>query len=93
MGYIVVMSSVPLEMPAELLHAGGWDAAAASAEAVRLLALELYRADKVSMGKAAELCGIPLARFMEFSASAGIPMHYSLADLEADRATLARLGL
>jgi predicted HTH domain antitoxin len=35
-------------------------------EAAKLLALELFRKDKVSMGRAAELCHMPLEAFMEF---------------------------
>ena len=32
----------------------------------RLLALELFREDKVSLGRAAELCEKPIEAFMEF---------------------------
>ena len=41
-----------------------------SEEAARLLALELYREDKVSLGRAAELCQTPLGSFMDFVAEA-----------------------
>jgi len=49
-----------------------------SADAARLLALELFREDKVSLGRAAELCKTPVEAFI------------STAELEADRTTLKR---
>jgi predicted HTH domain antitoxin len=63
-----------------------------SADAARLLALELFREDKVSLGRAAELCHTPLEAFMEFAAQHEVPLHYGAADLEADRRTLQRLS-
>ena len=63
-----------------------------SEEAARLLALELYREDKVSLGRAAELCQTPLAAFMEFAAKHGVlPLPYSFEDLEEERQTADRL--
>jgi predicted HTH domain antitoxin len=81
------------EIPAELVVAAGLDADNLSAEATRLLALELYREDKVSLGRAAELCHLPTERFMEFAGRRNVPLHYGAGDLEEDRQTLQRLGL
>ena len=53
------METVRAEIPAELVVAAGLDADNLSAEATRLLALELYRGDRVSLGRAAELCHLP----------------------------------
>ena len=64
-----------------------------SAEATRLLALELYREDRLSLGRAAELCRMPLEAFMQFAARHNAPLHYNGDDLEEDRRTLERLGL
>ena len=47
------MQTVRVEIPADLVVAAGLDAANLSAEATRLLALELYREDRVSLGRAA----------------------------------------
>ena len=56
------------------------------------LALELYREDKVSLGRAAELCQTPLATFMDFAAKHGVPpLRYSFEDLEEERRTADRL--
>jgi predicted HTH domain antitoxin len=62
-------------------------------EAVPLLALELYREDKISLGRAAELCQMAVERFMEFSACHNVPLHYGMQDLEEDRRMLDWLGL
>ncbi len=64
-----------------------------SVEAARLLALELYREDRVSLGRAAELCRLPVEQFLEFAAQHNVPLHYGARDLEEDRRTLQRLGL
>jgi predicted HTH domain antitoxin len=57
-----------------------------------LLALELYREDKVSLGRAAELCQTPLAAFMDFAAQHGVPpLRCSSEDLEEERRSTDRL--
>ncbi len=51
-----------------------------------MLALELYREDKVSLERAAELCQTPLAAFIDFVAKRGVPpLRYSYEDLEEER--------
>jgi len=88
------METVKIEVPADLLKAADLNATDLSLEASRLLALELFREEKVSLGRAAELCRTPLAAFMEFVAAHNVsPIRYSLAELEEDRRTLTELGL
>jgi predicted HTH domain antitoxin len=93
MGYLENMQTVRVEIPAELVVAAGLDADNPSAAATRLLALELYREDKVSLGSAAELCHLPVEQFMEFSGRHNAPLHFGAEELEEDRRTLVRLGL
>jgi len=50
------METVDVKLPSELLKAANLEESRLSEEAARLLALELYREDKVSLGRAAELC-------------------------------------
>lgn len=87
------MQNVNVEIPKELVVAAGFDTNNLSAEASRLLALELFHEDKVSLGRAAELCRMTVEQFMEFSAQRDVPLHYGADDLEEDRRTLERLGL
>ena len=64
----------------------------ASKDAAMLLALELYRENKISLGRAAELCQTSVEAFMVFAGRREVAMHYSLSDLEEDRRTLERLS-
>ena len=48
---------------------------------------------RVSLGRAAELAGIGVEEFMEFSAHRQVPLHYTAADLAEDHATAERLKL
>src|SRR5437762_14198976 len=83
------METVDVKLPSELLRAANLgESSSLSQEAARLLALELYREDKVSLGCAAELCQTPLAAFMDFAAKHGVPpLRYSFEDLEEERQT------
>ena len=46
----------------------------------------------VSLGRAAELRGTPLAAFMDFAADHGVPpLNYGMEQLEQDRRALAKL--
>lgn len=87
------MRTVNVEIPTELVLAAGLDTGNLSAETARLLALGLYREDKVSLGRASELCQMPVEKFMEFAAQHDVPLHYGVTDLEEDRRTIERLGL
>ena len=86
------MNGVQITVPAELLEAAGVNPADASRESARLLALELYRENKVSLGRAAELCSMSIEAFMVFAGQHEAPMHYGASDLDDDRSTLERLS-
>ena len=86
------METVDVKLPSELLKAANLEESRLSQEAARLLALELYREDKVSLGRAAELCQTPLAAFMDFAAKTSVPpLRYSYEDLEEERRSTDRL--
>ena len=86
------METVNVKLPSELLRVANLEESSLSQEAARLLALELYREDKVSLGRAAELCETPVAAFMDFAAKHGVPpLRYSFEDLEEERQTADRL--
>jgi predicted HTH domain antitoxin len=77
------VETVDVKLLSELLRAANWEQSSLSEEAARLLALEVYREDKVSLGRAAELCQTPLAAFMDFAAKHGVPpLRYSFEHLE-----------
>jgi predicted HTH domain antitoxin len=86
------METVDVKLPSELLRVANLEESSLSQEAARLLALELYREDKVSLGRAAELCQTPVAVFMDFASKRGVPpLRYSFEDFEEERQTADRL--
>ncbi len=86
------METGDVKLPSSLLRATNLEESNLSEEAARLLALELYREDKVSLGRAAELCHMPLAAFMDFAAKHGVAaLRYSFEDLEEERQSADRL--
>ncbi len=87
------MDTVNVALPSALLKAANLEESNVSQEAAQLLALELYREDKVSLGRAAELCETPLAAFMDFVARHGVPpLRYSFEDLAEEQRSANRLG-
>jgi predicted HTH domain antitoxin len=69
------METVDVKLPLELLRVANLEGSSLSQEAARLLALALYREDKVSLGRSAALCQTPLAAFMDFAAKRGVPRY------------------
>lgn len=87
------MATVHIELPDDLANAVQLDRREPSADTARLLALLLFREDKISLGKAAELSRTPIEAFMEFAGRHGVPLHYGVEDLEEDRCSMTRIGL
>ncbi len=86
------METVRVDLPSALLEAAKLEEGNISQQAARLLALELYREEKISLGRAAELCETPLAAFMDFVAKHGVPpLRYRLEDLEEERRATDRV--
>ena len=86
------METVDVKLPSELMRVANLEESGLSQEVARLLALEFYREDKVSLGRAAELCLTPLAAFMDFAARHGVPpLRYSFEDMEEELQTAGRL--
>jgi len=90
------MSTVQVDLTEDLLRAAivsvdAHSSSSTSREVAKLLALELYREGSVSLGRAAELCGVSQAEFMKFAAEREVALHYTLGDLEQDRKFIERL--
>jgi predicted HTH domain antitoxin len=85
------MKVVQVQLSEDLAEAAQLSPSNPSADAARLLALELFREDRISLGRAAELCDTPVEVFMEFAGQREVPLHYGTAELEADRWTLKRV--
>jgi predicted HTH domain antitoxin len=83
------MTTVQVDLPEDLLRAASVYAnthslASASREVAKLSALELYREGSVSLGRAAELCSVSQAEFMQFAGEREVALHYTLEDLAQD---------
>jgi len=88
------METTAVQLPTALLKAANLDTNNVSKEAARLLALELFREEKVSLGRAAELCEPPLAAFMDFVAKHSVsPLRSTFEELEEERKAVDRLGV
>ncbi len=84
---------VTVEIPREVLVLAELESQPASDGASKLLALELFREGRISLGRAAELASVGVEEFVEFSARRGVPLHYTQTELVEDRETATRLEL
>ncbi len=62
-----------------------------AAEVMQELALALFQREKLTMGQASRLAGMSQWQFQQLLGSRDIPIHYSVADFEADLRTLEEL--
>jgi len=76
-----------LEIPRDILDS----ARLTPAEAKLELAIALFAAERLSMGKAAELAGLSASEFQLQLGARHIGPHYDVADALEDRETLAAL--
>jgi predicted HTH domain antitoxin len=76
---------VTVNVPRELLADVGLSAQTASAEILRAFVLSLYRRDRISSGKAAQLLGMHRMTFIRVLAEEKIPyLDYTPEELEAE---------
>ena len=62
-----------------------------AAELKREVAVLLYQQERLTLGQASRLAGMSQLQFQFLLASRQIPIHYDVADLEADLQTLREL--
>ncbi len=74
-----------VELPADVM-----ESARISAEEVRLeIAVALFRVERLSLGRAAELAGLSVQTFLEILCLRGIGVHYGVEDAIEDARMLA----
>ena len=78
-------ASFSLEIPADVLESARMTVGDARIE----LAIALFARGRLSMGKAAELAGLPVSEFQFHLGARKIGAHYSVDDALEDRAALA----
>jgi len=75
-------------IPDEILHATHMTAD----ELVQELAVLLFQKEKLTLGQASQLAGMSQLQFQHLLASRQIPIHYDIAEFEADLKTLREMG-
>lgn len=75
-------------IPDEILYATG----RSEAEFLREIAVLLFQQEKLSLGQASRLAGMSRLQFQHLLASRQIPLHYDVAEFEADLQTLREMG-
>jgi len=63
-----------------------------AAELMQEVALLLYQKEKLTLGQASRLAGMSQLQFQFLLASRQIPIHYDVAEFEADLKTLREMG-
>lgn len=76
--------TIAVEIPAEVLRAAGMTAE----QLLRELAVYLYREEKLSLGKAAQLASMTNWDFQLLLGTQGVKAHYGVAEYERDLLTL-----
>jgi predicted HTH domain antitoxin len=77
-----------LTIPDEILHATGMS----EAELMQEVAILLFQKEKLTLGQASRLAGMNQLQFQHLLASRQIPVHYDVAEFEADLETLRQMG-
>lgn len=77
-----------LVIPDEIVQTTGLS----QSELLQEIAIMLFQKDKLTLGQASNLAQMPQIHFQQLLASRQIPVHYDLAEFEADLKTLKNLG-
>jgi predicted HTH domain antitoxin len=75
-------------IPDEILHTIHMTAG----ELMQEIAVLLYLKEKLTLGQASRLAGMSQLQFQFLLASRQIPIHYGIADFDADLKTLREMG-
>jgi predicted HTH domain antitoxin len=75
-------------LPEDVARTAGLTGLDAADQALFLLLLELYREDRLSLGRFAELASMSQAELLEKMSEHGTYLNYSLKDMEEDRKAL-----
>ncbi len=80
-------ATLTMDLPEDVLQTARMTVDEARVE----LAISLFASQRLSMGKAAEFAGLPVAHFLGMLAARHIGPHYDREEALSDAATLARL--
>ncbi|MFP4001843.1 MAG: UPF0175 family protein [Thermoplasmata archaeon] len=80
--------TIDVPVPKELKNVFNVSEGDLGKEALKSIAVELYREGKISMGKAAEIAGLSKIEMMGVLREKKVPLQYSEEDLEEDMKAL-----
>ncbi|MGD1084752.1 MAG: UPF0175 family protein [Verrucomicrobiota bacterium] len=82
---------VTVELPDQVARQWGETPDAVGRHVMEDAAIEGYRAGRLSQRQVGEMLGVDYWQTETFLQQRGVPINYSVADLEADSVTLARI--
>lgn len=85
------MDTITVEIPRKLLEVARISEQEASQGIRLLIAVHLFERGAFSLGRAAELAGVPVQKMMQALAEHRIPLHYDVKDYREDLKTLEAL--
>ena len=85
------MVEVTIELPDSLALALGDTPQMRSRRVLECAAIQWYRSGRVSHHQVGQMLGLDYWQTEQFLADHKVPLNYTLADLEADRATLDKI--
>ena len=78
---------MPVLIPSEIVNQTGMS----EEEVLTEISVLFFQMNKLSLGKAAKLCGLHQFQFQKVLANRKIPLHYDKEDLQQDLISLKRL--
>jgi len=89
----VTMIKTEIELPGDILYSQGVYENRAEYFVKKNFLLELYREDKISLGRMAALLGMNRMEMLGVMKDSDIPLNYGVHELEEDMETAKRLGM
>jgi predicted HTH domain antitoxin len=85
------MAAITIELPDAIVRDLGQSPGEITRRVLEAIVLEGYRSERLSRGEVRRLLGLSWQETEEFLAKHGIPYHYAIDDLNADRANLDKV--
>ena len=85
------MAAITIDLPDAIVKELGRDPGEITRRVLEAVVLEAYRSQRLSRGEVRRLLGLSWQETEDFLAKHGISYHYTMDDLNADRANLDRI--
>jgi predicted HTH domain antitoxin len=85
------MAAITIDLPDAIVRDLGQSPGEITRRVLEAVVLEAYRSERLSRGEVRRLLGLSWQETEDFLAKHGIPYHYTIDDLNTDRANLDRI--